>query len=292
MEFPDLEKLIPVIRLRVARDLKSKGCDPVVLHSELQTAMRKTSEHDRLIRWSPWYDTAHGSGMVRHAKLLADRFGVTTRAVEANILKDRVQIAGQQRHNELIIKKSFQKTALRLAAEAGPDRCSLMERTLDSKLRRWTIPLLPGRRAPLAVRRLSGLKDRVPPRCIFAVIRAWCDGWVVQKRFGDRSVRCLMGCDDHDSIEHYACCPQLREVARTRLGLEAPGNPAAMLEAFFLLGPGAAQEELRKRALWCGAVYRWHGIVRHRAGLLDGRGRLEVLHHVLRDLFAGTRTVL
>ncbi len=79
---------------------------------------------------------------------------------------------------------------------------------------------------------------------------------------------------------------------RTRLGLEAPGSPAAMLEAFFLLGPGSAQEELRKRALWCGAVYLWHGIVRHRAGLLDGRRRLEVLHHVLHDLFAGTRTVL
>ncbi len=85
--------------------------------------------------------------------------------------------------------------------------------------------------------------------------------------------------------------PQLREVARTRLGLEVPGDPAAMLEAFMLLGPGAAEEEVRTRALWCGAIYRLHGIVRHRAGVLDGPGRLQTLHHVLRDLFAGTRTV-
>ena len=101
-----------------------------------------------------------------------------------------------------------------------------------------------------------------------------------------------MGCDDHDSIEHYACCPQLREVARTRLGLETPGNPAAMLEAFLLLEPGAAEDEIKKRDLWCGAVYRWHGVVRHRAGVLDVPARLQALHHVLRDLFAGTHTVL
>jgi len=65
-----------------------------------------------------------------------------------------------------------------------------------------------------------------------------------------------------------------------------------MLKAFLLLGPGAVKEEIQRRALWCGAVYRWHGVVRHRLGALDAPARLQALHHVLRDILAGTHTVL
>ncbi len=63
--------------------------------------------------------------MARQAKFLRDRFGLTTRRVEANILKDRAQTIDQRHHNERIIRKSCQKAALRLAAERsrpGPPR--------------------------------------------------------------------------------------------------------------------------------------------------------------------------
>jgi hypothetical protein len=51
MEFPNLEMLVPVIRLRYARDLMGKGCDPELLHSNLQAVLRSSSERDRMIRW-------------------------------------------------------------------------------------------------------------------------------------------------------------------------------------------------------------------------------------------------
>jgi len=292
LEIPDLEIMVSAIRLRVARDLASKGCDPRALHSELQAAIRTTTQEDRLLRWRRWYDAAHGSGMVRNAERLREQFGVTRRAVEEDILGNGVREASQRGHEEQVIMRAFQRTTLRLVIAAGPDRHNLLHGILDSQLRRWSIPLLPGRRAQLAIRRVGCLRGRVPPRCIFAVIRAWCNGWVVQRRFGNRAASCLMGCDDHDSIEHCACCPRIRGVARARLDLEMPSTPATKLEAFLLLCPGAVEDELRRRALWCGAVYRWHGVVRHQMGDLGAQARLQVLHHVLRDIIAGTHTVL
>ncbi len=89
MEFPDLEMLVPSMRLRVARDLKCKGCDPKQLHTALQEALRGANEHDKVVRWSQWHEAAHSSSMALHATALRDRLGVTTRKVEAEILKSR-----------------------------------------------------------------------------------------------------------------------------------------------------------------------------------------------------------
>ncbi len=99
-----------------------------------------------MVRWSQWREAAHSSGMTRHATALRDRLGVTTHKGEAEIVKNRGQTAVRHIDKDRIDKKLFQKTTLRLTLEAGPDRRCMLEGALYTKLRKWTIPLFPGRR--------------------------------------------------------------------------------------------------------------------------------------------------
>ncbi len=88
MDFLDLEILVPAMRLRVAGDLKGKGCDPRQLHTALQKAFRGANVHDQVVR---------------------DRLGFTTHKVEAEILRNRGQTAIRISDKERIVKKSFRR---------------------------------------------------------------------------------------------------------------------------------------------------------------------------------------
>ena len=189
-------------------------------------------------------------------------------------------------------RRDFQKTALLLWSALVRPSTPVLEGALDVKLRAWRLPTLPGRRARRAVQRLQLLQHRAPPRCHFAMLRTLCDGWITQRRFGDRHTRCLAGCGGEDSMSHYACCPLLKDLARNQLGLQMASTPPQMLEDFMALTPGSTTEEVVARALWTGAVYKWHGLARHHLRQLAPAARVEALAHVLRDLRAGTRTTL
>jgi hypothetical protein len=48
--------------------------------------------------------------------------------------------------------------------------------------------------------------------------------------------RLCFGCADaEDSVEHYAACPRVADVAASQLGLPRPDTPAAQLASFLLL---------------------------------------------------------
>ena len=164
------------------------------------------------------------------------------------------------------------------------------ESWLDGYFRKWPIALLPGHRARRAVGRLKDISRFSQPRQWFAVLRTMCDGWTTGRRFGERTSRCMAGCDAEDSIAHYAGCPRIRAVALRQLGLPPLPNPRLQLEAFLLLTTGWSQEELKARALWTSSVYRWHCSMRHLCPRPVNDAAVQVLDHVVRDFRAGTRT--
>ncbi len=61
VEFPNLLFTILAARLRVLRDLRSKGCDLLRLHCDLQAARRHSEEHDEVVSWGSWYGKAFSS---------------------------------------------------------------------------------------------------------------------------------------------------------------------------------------------------------------------------------------
>ncbi|CAK0852039.1 unnamed protein product [Prorocentrum cordatum] len=73
--------------------------------------------------------------------------------------------------------------------------------------------------------------------CVWAaVLRAIIDGWTTHSRMQRRS-RCLFGCGcGQDSIQHYAFCSVLADLARRKLGLEIP-EPRTRLDEFLMLEP-------------------------------------------------------
>jgi hypothetical protein len=92
-------------------------------------------------------------------------------------------MATQGSGGDSFIKKQFQKTTSKLM-KASIDQTAMIKQALDGKLRSWSIPPLPGRRARQAMERLRSLAGRIPPRCHLAILRTMCNGWIVQRRLG------------------------------------------------------------------------------------------------------------
>lgn len=292
MSVPDLRDMQPAIRLRVYRGLSAH---PVQLplssmHLRLQHSIRTTDHIGRAAIWASWY----GSSFV--AKLLAARDEYQQHGWDVNKLEH--EIAGPiprpwPRPVAVRVQKLFQKTADKKLCEATNRRHGQLEQKLDRRLRRWRMHVLPGHRTARVIQAMARLRGKVPPRCLYGVLRAVLNGWMTGRRFGRRhgeGAGCRLGCQGDDSIEHYSSCPVAAPLASSWLGLARSSTPEDRLADLLLVSRFASPDELRRRALWTGSLYQWHNLCRHAVGLTTVQRRLEALAHCLRDSIAGTCT--
>ena len=116
------------------------------------------------------------------------------------------------------------------------------------------------------------------------------DGWITARRFGIRGRQCYMGCQEEDSLQHYANCTVIAGVAARQFGLHRAGTPATRLQRFLLVDKFENKEELIKQARWTGTVFAWHNLCRRTAALNAVTARTVALKHCLRDTLAGSNT--
>merc|ERR1711957_927425 len=72
-----------------------------------------------------------------------------------------------------------------------------------------------------ASRLIATVRGRVPPCVLAAILATWFNGWTTGRRFQDRSCRCRFNqaCLGEDSIEHYAVCAFVWDLASRSLRL-------------------------------------------------------------------------
>ena len=291
-EIPDLEELRPAIRLRVLRSLTNHPIKMDLEHMQRQLALshRRSDFIVRAATWAAWYRDSYTSKLLQ-AKEEFRRLGKNITSIEHDLT------GGEQRPwtKALAIKAQtqFQKEAGRQLKGALGGRRGRAEMLLDTRLRRWKMEVLPGRRAERTLKAMWAVRGQIPPRCQFGILRALLNGWMTGRRFGQTqgdNACCRLGCQEKDSIEHYSSCPIAASVASSWLGLLRRETPEARLADFLLASTFSTKEELRRRALWTGVVYMWHNLCRHARGLTTNTRRLEALRHCLRDALGSTCT--
>ena len=218
------------------------------------TRLNASASLARLGRWSSWFDSAFLLQLDDARKYFLQR-GMGQRGVAL--------AAGTS--DPTLLKKVWQRTCARLAA---PDRAAPLARFLRHRLSRWACGLSEQEMADRALRTYPAVASRIPPRALAACLRSLWNGWVTARRFQGRA-GCCFGCaTGEDSIEHYADCPCVAEVAASQLGLPRPASQEERLSRFLLLSPphseGAALE-LQRRALVTASVYLTHCWARHAA---------------------------
>ena len=101
-----------------------------------------------------------------------------------------------------------------------------------------------------------------------------------------------MGCqhNDQDSIEHYAACPIIAEVAYERLKLQQPISFQNKMENMLGINTQDTAETRVRRQCLTAAVYRLHNLHRHTPMHLNTRGMKDALAQALKDVVAGHRS--
>jgi hypothetical protein len=137
------------------------------------------------------------------------------------------------------IRCNFQKTlAAELKATEHYDPVDRMRQKLD----RWRLPGMEETLARRSLRRLVWLRDLVTPRVCAAVLSTMWNRWPTARRY-QKDGRCVLLCSStaQDSIEHYACCPVIRDAARRHLNLHLRGWPYALTDLMLASGPPTAR---------------------------------------------------
>ena len=105
----------------------------------------------------------------------------------------------------------------------------------------------------------------------------------------NRHAQCMMGCDQEDSIQHYATCPHIMAFGASDLWIQ-PLSLEDRLAGF--LGvlhakPDEHQLEVLRRALLTTAAYKLHGWWHHQPGPRMGpASMLRALRIQLREVMA------
>ena len=202
---------------------------PILSAARVEVPLRHRS-------WTQWYD--HSPFFVlERARLEAQALGI-------NLLGIWSELASA--HSSP--KRFFQNRVYRcLLARDG----YMAEYRLREKLERWQVNATPiGTLTRRACNRLPKLLQLVSPRVGMAVFRAWWNGWCTARRIQDRTKRCVFRCScefSEDSIEHYCCCPSVRDFAWCTLHL--PARLSGSLSSFLVLEPGLPDEILTLQAL-------------------------------------------
>ena len=199
---------------------------------------------DRLVGWSDWYRSSCVS-VLHTAAALAQQEGV--------------RMAPQREEGT----KDLQRE---LYAQLRTPQIHAAENRIRNKLQRWQRKL--GTPIGTLTRRLQPrmlkLSGKVPPRVMAAVFRTIWNGWCTAARSTQTQAPCVLQCSDTatDRIEHYACCPHTRWLARRAFAIE---ERHVHLGTFLLLDAGMSDQDINNMALVVYAVYTVVNRIRHDA---------------------------
>ena len=139
---------------------------------------------------------------------------------------------------------------------------------MRSKLKRWRITEVPeGTLARRACNVLRSAFDTTPVRVANVLFRTLLNGWCTARRFQTHSSTCLFRCAPgslegcHDSIEHYAHCPVVRQFSLHILKL--PAQVVGNLQGFLCLHVPVDANTLIVQHLLLYAVYTATNRLRH-----------------------------
>ena len=173
----------------------------------------------------------------------------------------------------LRIKRTFQSTLTTQLRKKEPYDAELRMRDKLKRwdLQRWIPALRPRITASRALSRLALLASRVPPRVNAAVLSTMWNRWATARRC-QYEAPCCLGCSltAQDSLEHYTCCPIVRQAAHTKLRLQLRPWPHAMGDFLLVTTPPCTdatvgQERILIRmALLLTATYRVTNATRHK----------------------------
>ena len=162
------------------------------------------------------------------------------------------------------------------------------------KLVRWKlgksggIDMRPGRLAPRVLKRLRELGSVVAPRVVAACSGILWNRWCTERRFS-REGFCTLGCEHPaaDSIEHYAHCKAVHDVAKKTLTLHCEGPLA--IEWFMLARKELADEgTLVCMAVLIYATYTTTNRMR-KLGIKDMGTAVEALEQKIREAIRSHR---
>ena len=133
---------------------------------------------------------------------------------------------------------------------------------MDRRLHRWASLAVPPPFPRLLRARFSASLSAIsgaPVATRWAYVRTILNGWCTARRF-QRISPCPFCGDGQDSLEHFALCPTVRDVANSQLCL---GLQAAQPLSFFLLdGQSRSNRQCIRGAAFLHALYRTHNALR------------------------------
>ena len=228
--------------------------------NDLMTKLHHSGQIYMRALWKEWLEDAFISRL-QQAREEARAIGITKTTVQAKTLGHEFRPQGEEELDKC--RRGFQNNARKMLEERNKPN---MENTLRKKLSRWQTGLFPRLLAPRLQHGLQVTGRRGAPRVAAALLRANLNGWVTERRMQTRGgCGCGLGCPGaEDSIEHYARCPRLWDIARTRLRIQRPGNPEADTRMFLGLDRDISDDNRLKMALLVYGTYKYLNEKRHR----------------------------
>jgi len=167
----------------------------------------------RTAHWRSWFEDNFFAQLQRAQQELADMAGARNLTIEALM---------QGTSTSPTPREHWQKRSSQLLRQPDP---AGIEIHLRRRLDRWEMQLPQGRRVDRARTSLRRLGPLVPPCVWAAVLKAIMDGWTMMHP-DRRRTHCCFGCQmGQDTIQHYARCTRVADMAHRRLRLApAPGT--------------------------------------------------------------------
>ena len=226
--------------------------------------------------------------------------GINGQDIIDAIALDKPATMEKYRRKMTRVKHTFQRTiAERIVARIQPHPVS----RLSQQLGRWTCSKtnsiehqrLVGYPRPLADRwhqRIFPLGNLLPPRVIAVAFKCVQNGWPSYRRNAERwtdKCRCMLGCSAtaEDSMEHYACCPVVKDFCFRTFREERD----SWLQAWLICESGVAQTHRNRARHLIGAyaVYRVTATGRH-GDPFSPEGALRALRQAATEGVIGHRT--
>ena len=237
--------------------------------------------------WQDWYN--------RNPLLVLNQAVRITTAMDCSSSRTMTLIAGaaQRPWTQLVLRRIRNRFQSVLTAKLKEAAGYNAEERMRQKLRRWNHPGRPQVITARATRRIQLLPRLVPPRVAAAVISTIWNRWATARglQIEGPDNKCVLGCSPtaEDSLEHYACCPLIRQAARRHLRLNLREWPYALTDFLMVQGPPTTRhpddEHITRHSLLLYAAYRVTNAARHRRPA----SRAEVAGMLQQAIGEGTR---
>ena len=250
--------------------------------SRLRSAIAAPSQLGPLRLWPDWFSRSFLLRLDDNHRNFTEKV-CSTDKIEKEILGQLTTTATAAQRQRL--RTQYQRVSYRklLHHQAPPPQFRVRD-----KLERWNLGdpcrhshnsfefkrCTPAWTSERCLHNLQQLHELVPPRVIAAAFSTVWDRWTTHRRFQKRDLpsnRCRLGCGGlaEDSLEHYANCSMIRQVAARFLNLKAC---QVNLHMFMFCCPTVTTaEDLTMGALLVYATYTATNNQRH-------HGPLDTLH--------------